>query len=133
MNIKRIIREEIDDFDWIRNTTPIIMDNPSEWYKIWVLEKTSEDILQLIEELKALGVVVGRRNQYLIDEYLEKEDPHFSIAYLSISPLPSTISKDFKDTDNRTLLVSETWSDKQHIVEFTREQFDRLPYINLEI
>ena len=31
MNIKRIIREEIEDFDWIKDQTPIQLEDPQAW------------------------------------------------------------------------------------------------------
>ena len=57
MNIKRIIREEVDDFDWIKDVSSDFMSflkqNPSEngIYKIWIEGISMEDQLTMMDKL----------------------------------------------------------------------------------
>ena len=61
MNLKTIIREEINDFDWIRDVSPDFMSflkrHPSEngIYKIWIEGISIEDQLTMMDKLYDYG------------------------------------------------------------------------------
>lgn len=61
MNLKRIIREELDDFDWVRNLEPIpeeimvVPSLPRGKYKVWFGEIPKEQQIAIIEYLIDIG------------------------------------------------------------------------------
>jgi hypothetical protein len=130
MNIKKIIKEEMDDLGFVKDSGYIDMD-VKESYKIWTFDMTNTEQLSTIEKLKNMGVVLSPNTKREINTLLNDEyEGRYKIVYMIVSPYVKNGKVDSEGT--RWLNIQTNYKD-DIVRDSIRDEFGRVRSIELTI
>lgn len=133
MSLRNIIREEINDFDWVKDIKLIpneilnINKYPPGNYKIWLGDMPKDQQLMIIDYI--IDVIESRddlstsSSLYSIRNTVRKDEAYFNSLYFDIYP-PGKMNK------SKTIVVAmmawypQEGLDKYHTLEYCRKYFD---------
>lgn len=76
MDIKHIIKEEIDEFDWIRNSNPLSILDPKKKYKVWFGRISKEEQDKILDVFKNGGFKIPSDDIRISSLFIEVDDNH---------------------------------------------------------
>lgn len=134
MSLRNIIREEINDFDWIKEIKPIpneilnINKYPPGDYKVWLGDIPKEQQLMILDHI--IDVIEGNddlhtsTSVYSIRDMIKNDEGYPNSLYIDIYP-PGT-HRDFKKSIIVAMMAwyPENGDDKDKEIERCRVYFD---------
>lgn len=133
MSLRNIIREEINDFDWIKEIKPIpneilnINKYPPGDYKVWLGDIPKEQQLMILDHI--IGVIEGNddlhtsTSVYSIRDIIKNDEGYPNSLYIDIYP-PGTHYKKKSIIIAMMAWYPEQVEDKYESLESCRKYFD---------